>query len=262
VPASAIEIDRLAPTRRPPGHAIGYHSWRNLLFVHWRLPAELVAGHLPTKLSLDTWDGDAWVGLVPFHMTGVRPAWWPAGFTFHETNVRTYVHYKGRDPGVWFFSLEAANRLAVWVARQRWKLNYHFARMEVRRDGDQVRYASRRFGPGKAGAATRIEARVGPLLGTDEPQKSLAAGLAEPESLEHFLIERYVLYAQAPGGRLRRGQVHHAPYVVRSAQLVQFEETLLSASGVNTTTAPCHVAFCDGVDVEIFPLVPVEPRVW
>jgi uncharacterized protein len=256
-PTSTLEIDRLAPTCRPPRRAIGYHRWRNLLFVHWRLPAEQVASLLPPGLTIDTWEGDAWVGLVPFHMTGVRPAWWPFGFTFHETNVRTYVHCQGRDPGVWFFSLEAAHSLAVRIARRRWELNYHFARMEVQREGDRVHYASRRLWPGKPGAMARIAADVGPMLGADQPDRSLAQGLAEERSLEHFLIERYLLYAAAPGGRLRRGQVHHTPYVVRSAQLLQCDESLLSANGIERTGAPSHVAFCDGVDVEIFPLVPV-----
>jgi uncharacterized protein YqjF (DUF2071 family) len=254
---STFEIDRLAPTRRPLGRAIGYHRWRELLFVHWRLPAEEVAALLPPELTLDTWQGDAWVGLVPFHMTGVRPAWWPLGFTFHETNVRTYVHYRGRDPGVWFFSLEAANSLAVRVARRRWRLNYHFARMEVRRDGNRVHYASRRLWPGEPGAMARISADIGPLLGAGQPGRAIAAGVSEERSLEHFLIERYLLYAGAWGGPLRRGQVHHAPYVVRSAQLLQCDESLLAANGIERADAPSHVAFCDGVDVEIFPLVPV-----
>lgn len=256
-PTSTLEIDRLAPTRRPPGRAIGYHRWRDLLFVHWRFPADLVAALLPPGLTLDTWEGDAWVGLVPFHMTGVRPAWWPFGFAFHETNVRTYVHYRGRDPGVWFFSLEAANSLAVRVARWRWRLNYHFARMEVRRHGNRVYYASRRLWPGEPGAMTRIMAEVGLTLGAGQVGRAIAAGVSEERSLEHFLIERYLLYAGMQGGTLRRGQVHHAPYVVRSAQLLQCDESLLAANGLERADAPDHLAFCDGVDVEIFPLVPV-----
>src|SRR5437764_197484 len=84
-------IDRIAPTRRPPGRAIGYQIWTNLLFVHWRIPAEIMRPLMPPELSLDTWEGDAWVGLVPFDMSGVRPWWFPAlpGVSrFHETNVR------------------------------------------------------------------------------------------------------------------------------------------------------------------------------
>jgi uncharacterized protein YqjF (DUF2071 family) len=253
----ALEIDRVAPTRRPAGRAIGYHRWSDLLFIHWRLPADDVAALLPPELTLDTWEGDAWVGLVPFHMTGVRPAWCPFGLAFLETNVRTYVHYRGRDPGVWFFSLEAANRLAVIVARRRWQLNYHFARMTIDRQFNQVRYASRRLWPGTQGATAEIDVSIGPLLGSDQPSRILAAGMAAPGSLEHFLIERYLLYAQANGRRLRRGQVHHAPYAIRSAQLLQCDESLLAANGIERPDAPAHLAFCDGVNVEIFPLVPV-----
>jgi uncharacterized protein YqjF (DUF2071 family) len=99
-------------------------------------------------------------------------------------------------------------------------------------------------------------------LGTGQPGRSLAAGLAEPGSLEHFLIERYLLYAQRPDGSLRRGQVHHAAYMIRSAQLWQCEESLLASNDIETPGPPCHVAFCDHVSVEIFRLVPVATGIW
>lgn len=249
--ASSV-IDRLAPMRRPSRRPVQYQRWRKLLFAHWRLPAVEVARLLPAGLTLDTWEDDAWIGLVPFEMH-VRPRWSPWGLAFAETNVRTYVHFQGRDPGVWFFSLEASSSLAVGVARWRWHLNYFRATMEVRRSGDRVRYTSRRLWPGASGASLAIEAEIGALYpGTD-------AGHALPGTLEHFLVERYLLYSCGRSGRLFRGQVHHRPYPLRSAQIPHLTESLFSANGIVAGNDPCHVLFSDGVDVEIFPLVPVEP---
>jgi uncharacterized protein YqjF (DUF2071 family) len=255
--ADAIEIDRISPTTRPDARPIGYQTWSHLLFVHWRVPAELVRPLIPEELSLDTWDGDAWVGLVPFDMSGVRPSWFPAvpGVShFFETNVRTYVHWRGRDPGVWFFSLEASNSLAVRVARWRWHLPYFRAAMTLARRGDAIEYGSRRTWPEPAGAGCRIRAEIGPLLGHDIADRALPAGRSLPGTIEHFLIERYLLYASGPQGDLYAGRVYHTPYPVREARLTEFNDTLLSATGIAPPDPPCHTAFSDGVSVEIFPL--------
>ena len=174
-------IDRITPTQRPDERPTGYHIWTNLLFVHWRVPAEMVVPLLPKSLTLDTWDGDAFVGLVPFYMSGVRPWWSPAvpGIsTFCETNVRTYVHREGRDPGVWFLSLEAAQSLAVRIARWRWHLPYFRARMSLHREGDHVSYASHRLWPEPRGVGMTAEVEVGPLLGHDMANRELPEGRA------------------------------------------------------------------------------------
>jgi uncharacterized protein YqjF (DUF2071 family) len=260
---SAIEqlsdqvIDRMAPTRRPAGHAIGYHHWSDLLFVHWRMPAESVRPLLPAGLTLDAWEGDAWVGLVPFYMWRVRP-WWsppvPWLSYFCETNVRTYVHREGGDPGVWFFSLDASNSLAVRIARWRWHLPYYRSQMSLDRTGERVSYFSRRLWPGVAGAGCGIRTVVGAKLGHEDLDRALPAGRALPGTLEHFLIERYILYAQPAPGHLLAGRVHHDPYPIREARLEELDETLLSAAGVSAVAPPCHTVFSDGVAVEIFPL--------
>lgn len=251
MPTQTEVIDRIAPTQRPTGRACGYHRWSNLLFLHWRVPAELVQPLLPTGLTLDTWEGDAWVGLVPFHMSGVRPWWSPAVpwvSTFHETNVRTYVQHRGSDPGVWFFSLEASNALAVLLARWGWHLPYHRARMSLRRELEHVRYASRR--ETVSGAACEIETVVSETL----------LGSAVPGTLEHFLIERYILYAASRSGKIWRGRVHHVPYQLRDARVVSCRDTLVAAAGIPVTGDPCHAVFCDGVQVEVFPLVDVGAK--
>jgi uncharacterized protein len=262
-------IDRMAPTVRPAGGPIGYHRWTDLLFIHWRVPAQVIRPLLPPGLSLDTWEGDAWVGLVPFSMSRVRPWWSPAlpGISsFCETNVRTYVHFEGRDPGVWFFSLDASSSLAVRVARWRWHLPYFRARMNLQRTTAAVEYKSRRLwpagdGPGGVGPAhdisgCEIRATIGRLVGHDAVGRALPAGRALPGTLEHFLIERYILYALSATGKLLSGRVHHAPYPIREARLEHLDETLLAATAIHPPVSACHTLFCDGVDVEIFPLRP------
>lgn len=245
---ASVSIDRISPSRRPACRMAGYHSWSDLLFIHWRLPADAIAPLLPPELSLDTCEGDAWVGLVPFRMSGVRPWWSPWSVRFLETNVRTYVHFRGRDPGVWFFSLEANHRLAVRIARARWRLNYHCAQMTVIRQGNLLRYQSRRRQ--SSGDFARLAARL-PDISAAPPRQ------AQADTLEHFLVERYFLYAGGRGGKLWRGQVHHRPYLLQPAELLESEESLLAASGIHAADPPCHVLYSAGVDVEIFPLIPV-----
>ncbi len=257
-------LDRIAPTVRPGGRPIGYHRWSDLLFIHWRVPAGIIRPLLPAELTLDTWDGDAWVGLVPFYMSRVRP-WWsppvPGVSSFCETNVRTYVHFRGRDPGVWFFSLEASSSLAVRVARWRWHLPYFLAQMSLDRKSEAVEYRSRRQwpecdGPESSRPGCAIRAKIGPLLGHEAVARPLPAGRALPGTLEHFLIERYILYASSARGELLAGRVHHSPYPIREAQLEDLDETLLSAIGIHPPSSACHTAFSEGVDVEIFALRP------
>lgn len=246
------DIDRLAPGRRPQGRVTGYHRWTDLLFLHWRVPVELLRPLIPRELEIDTFDGDAWLGLVPFHMSGVRPAWLPAVpfvSDFHETNVRTYVHFRSRDPGVWFLSLDAACLLAVKVAIWKWRLNYYHSRMELLKQGDTVRYSSHRVDPRSARRAdVEITARIGDSL-NPEPGVSV-----EPGTLEHFLVERYVLFAEDHDGGLLRGRVHHSPYPLRSAEVVSCRQTITSAVEVPVSEQPDHVVFSEGVTVDIFPL--------
>lgn len=221
-----------------------YQKWRELLFLHWEVPAELLEKQLPPGLTLDTFEGKAYIGLVPFTMQGIRPVWAPAVpwlSNFHETNVRTYVHAAGRDPGVWFFSLDAANPVAVWLARTLWKLPYYTAKMRLAIDDDGVRrYSTEREEKPSVGARVSWKPE-------GEPQA------AAPGTLAHFLCERYLLYAWN-GKRLLRGQVHHAPYPVQRAKLLQYESTLVGEAGVPVSGTPPLVHYASGVDVEIFGL--------
>ncbi|MSR60126.1 MAG: DUF2071 domain-containing protein [Planctomycetaceae bacterium] len=265
MPTPAAQLDRLSVTHRPAEAAIGYHRWSNLLFVHWRLSARCVQPLLPPELTLDTWEDDAWIGLVPFYMSGVRP-WWsppvPGISNFCETNVRTYVYDREGRPGVWFFSLEAAQTLAVRIARWKWSLPYYRASMSLERTGAEIRYSSRRRWPGSAGPGCRIEATIGePWLtpgDTSDASASATTATARPGTLEHFLIERYLLFAQPRPEKLLMGRVHHTPYPLRHVQINHLEDSLLAAAGLAPRCEFCHAAFSDGVVVEVFPLRPVQ----
>jgi len=238
---------RVAPTRRPAGEAQGFQQWRHLLFVHWEVPLSVLRPLIPPALQVDTYEGRAFVGLVPFTMRGVRahrflPAV-PGAADFHETNVRTYVLREGRDPGVWFFSLDAANRLAVFAARTFFHLPYYHADMDLQVDGAQVRYRSeRRSGAARLQLSYEIGARLPP---------------SEPGTLQFFLAERYYLYTVDRRQRLVRGQVHHPPYPLYTASVEHLEESLLSAAAVSAASELPLKLYSPGVDVEVFALARV-----
>lgn len=246
-------MDRITPTLRPDATAVMRPSWLDLTFVHWRVPVSVLRPLVPPALTIDTFDGDAFVGLVPFTMRNVRPRWAPplgAITDFHETNVRTYVHLDGEHPGVWFFSLDAASRLAVLAARLLWHLPYHHARMELARIGDgphaTVHYRSERLRPGPLPA--RCELRCRPT-GRAEP--------ARAGTLEHFLVERYLLYAVQRNGRLWRGAVHHRPYPLQPAEVELVDTSLVTAAGETPPTSTPFAQYASRVDVEVFALRPV-----
>ncbi len=257
------QIDRIAPTRRPDRRVVMRQSWRNLLFLHWPIEVGQLRPLIPEALSIDTFEGVAYVGLVPFSMRRVRPAGLPAVpwlSNFHETNVRTYVHLEGRDPGVWFFSLDAANPVAVQLARRLFFLPYFDARMSVDARGpggeasadstsylpvgSTLRYYSQRTWDEPCPATTCLRARVtGP------------ASPAVPGSLEHFLAERYLLYANHPKQGIKVGQVYHTSYPIQAAELEALDETIIPAAKLTRPAGPPPLThFASGVDVDIFAL--------
>ena len=197
--------------------------WSDLLFAHWPVAPEAIRGLIPPGLTLETFEGAAWVSVVPFRMSGVRMRQLPAvpGLSaFPELNVRTYVAAEGR-PGVWFFSLDAANRVIVAIARRWYRLPYYLARMTVTAQSDGVHYASVRTHAGAPDAAFRAGYRpTGPAFN------------ATPSSLEHWLVERYCLYAGSAGGRLLRTEVDHPPWDLQPAEAEIEANTMAAAVGI------------------------------
>jgi uncharacterized protein len=185
-------------------------TWRDLLFMHWPVDAEALRPFVPPSLSIDTFDGSAWLGVVPFHMTGVRPHYLPAvpGLSnFPEINLRTYVTAQDR-PGVWFFSLDAHSRLAVRLARASFHLPYFDADMSCDAINDGIHYRSIRAHRGARPA--EFVARYRPA------GKPFESGRG---SIENFLTERYCLYSADKKGVVRRGEVHHRLWPLQPAEV-------------------------------------------
>jgi uncharacterized protein YqjF (DUF2071 family) len=222
-------------------------SWHDLLFAHWRVDREAIAPLLPSELTLDTYEGDAWVGVVPFRMSGIRlrglpPI--PGTSAFPELNVRTYVTH-GNRPGVWFFSLDATNPLAVAVARTWFHLPYYRARMRCDAKGEGIDYESRRTHRGAP--AGEFRARYGPT----GPAYSSVRG-----TLEHWLTERYCLYAQASRG-LVRGEIHHLPWPLQPAWAEIEANSMAAAAGITLPNAAPLLHFARRIDVPCWAPVPV-----
>jgi uncharacterized protein YqjF (DUF2071 family) len=237
----SADVDRIAPTQRPGGKAVGYQKWRSLAFLHWAVPVEDLRRLVPTPLALDLYDGTGLVGVVPFAMREIRPSWLPRllALNFLETNLRTYVVCNNR-PGVYFFSLEANSRLAVWMARMSFGLPYYYARMRITESNGEVDYVTRR---GSSGPSHHVRYQVGEPLGP-----------SRPGTLEHFLLERYLLFVQR-GEQVLAGQVHHSPYPAQKLHVVQVQDELVAAAGLPAVTAPPLFAhYSPGVDVELFPM--------
>lgn len=244
----ALDLDRVTPTKPPADRArSGQQKWRNLLFTHWQLPVDAVRAVVPPELELDPWDGQMFVGCVPFEMEDIAPSWLPGIFAldFLETNLRTYVHYKG-EPGVYFFSLEAASRLAVQAARWGWSLPYHYAEMSIeRRPGGLVSYSTVRTAD--PSAKLEIQYRIGDAMGP-----------SAPGSLEFFLLERYYLFSLRRG-RVLKGHVHHVPYPAHRATVESCTCGLLGAAGLpQPDRLPDLVHYSPGVDVDVFGPWPVS----
>lgn len=215
-------------------------AWLDLLFVHFEVDAGDLRRLLPPELELDTHDGKAWVGIVPFRMTGVTKRGWPAPSLlcdFPEINVRTYVRHGGK-PGVWFFSLDVRSGLIAWFARTFFHLPYHRAVIDLEGRDRVHHYVARR-------GANVFEAdyRVGELA----PSR--------PGSFGHWATERYCLYSQRRDGRCFRGEVQHPKWPLHRAELTIRRNTLSPLA-----LGPQHpeVFFSPRVDVVVWPLVPIN----
>lgn len=226
-------------------------NWDNLLFLHWRVDPAVMRKLVPREFEIDTFDGAAWVGLVPFKMADCRfrgvPRM-PGLANFYECNVRTYVKH-GDTAGVWFFSLDAQTLLPVLGGRWMWSLNYIYSRFDVQQRGDVTRYAlARRDGPWPA-ACTRIAWRTGALLELPDAHDPFTP------TLEHFLTERYWLFTKR-SGQVCAGEVRHVPWPLRHAEVLELDDALISAAGLHVSGTPLALA-SDHLAVDGFALAAV-----
>lgn len=217
------------------------NRWEHLTFLHWPYPPQAVQAVLPQGLTVETYDGVAWVGLVPFHMTVHPPAVPPLPWAsfFPETNVRTYVIGPDGDPGVFFLSLEAARFGAVAVGRGGYHVPYFWARMAVTRSGPVTVYRSRRWWPGPWGAGSSVAVEVGSRFASDE--------LTERD---HWLTARWRLYGAFRRG-LRTARADHPVWPLHRARLLHLEQDLVEAAGLPSPEGPALVHYSPGVEVRI-----------
>lgn len=217
-----------------------HQRWTDLLFAHWPVTPDALRPLLPPALALDTFDGEAWVGVIPFHMSNVRPRGIPPlpwVSSFHELNVRTYVRV-GARAGVWFFSLDASNPLAVRAARAAVHLPYYDAmmRMTLAPDGSVAYHSERRHRGAPAAAFDAAYRPDGPVY------------RAAPGTLEHFLVERYELFSTS-----RRGLLHvriaHPPWPLQRASARIERNTMGAAAGIGLHGEPAQLHFAARVDV-------------
>jgi uncharacterized protein len=215
-------------------------TWHDLLFAHWPVDQKRLRALLPSGLDLDLHQGQAWVGLVPFHMTNVSPRAVPSVpwvSAFPELNVRTYVHVHDKH-GVYFFSLDAGSAIAVGLARLLFNLPYYVASMKVAQDGGTIRFRSDRNGTGSDRA--RFVASYRPTGGTFH---------AQPHSLEYFLMERYCLYTVDARGRPHRLDIHHRPWALQSATASFEFNTMGDVNGIALPASPPLLHFARRQDV-------------
>jgi len=217
-----------------------FQRWLHLLFLHWTVEPEIVQRTLPQGLSVDTYEGRAWIGIVPFCMRRVRPVLMPfLSSNFLELNLRTYVKDHNGVPGVWFYSLDANDPLAVWMARLLFGLPYRHAKMRVEERHNEISFFCQR-----RGSSIVQEYR---FLPSDE------LGEAKIGSLEFFLIERYRLFS-IRGARLLTGRVYHPPYNLRKVVVSKFDKRPFQLDDLPTPArAPDRVLYSSGVDVTIYP---------
>lgn len=218
--------------------------WNDLLFAHWPLLPEAIRPLIPPQLELDTFEGRAWVGVVPFHMSGVRVrGLTPIPYTSHfaELNVRTYVSFGGR-PGVVFFSLDAASPPAVMAARRWFYLPYFKARMPFQVQGGIVTYSSHRTHRGAPPAEFEAAyAPTGPVI------------TAQPGTLDNWLTARYCLYTVDPRQRVLRGEIHHQPWPLQPAQATITVNTMAQAAGIILPEQVPLLHFAKKLEVLIWP---------
>ena len=217
-----------------------WQTWNDLLFAHWPIDPDALRPLMPRVLQPETFDGQAWVAVVPFWMSGVRLRRCPAvagTSSFPELNVRTYVNIDDK-PGVYFFSLDAASRIAVETARRWFHLPYLTAQMQTHAEGETIKYSSTRTDGRGAPAELRGWFRpTGPVFRT------------QPGTIEYWLIDRYCLYTADDRGRISRADILHDPWPLQVAEAEFETQTMLASHGITPIDQPPLLHFAKKLDV-------------
>jgi uncharacterized protein YqjF (DUF2071 family) len=224
-------------------------TWHDLLFAHWPVDVAVLRSLIPPGFELDSYDHQAWVGVIPFHMTNVAPRGIPAlpwVSAFPELNVRTYVKVHG-TPGVYFFSLDAGNPVAVGTARTLFHLPYFSAAMDVRERGGAIEYSSRRTS--ESVAAAEFEARYRPIGPVSPPVLG---------TLEYFLTERYCLFTVDSEFHTLRVDIHHPPWPLQAAEAEITKNTMAAAAGIPLPSMAPLVHFSKRQDMVAWMIQRVE----
>ena len=240
------QIDRASASTIPPGRPAIYQSWGKLLFMHWPVPVESLRPLIPSQLEIDTFNGQAWLGVVPFTMWNIRPRFTPKVPVLskaHELNVRTYVHYKG-FPGVWFLSLEINQTLGNLIGRHIFYLPYHRATIKLDQNDQTIHYDLTRWSKSPSAKFTASWS-----IGEELPQ-------TQPDSLEFFLTERYCLFAEHKS-RIYRSRIWHQPWPLQQATVHEFRSTMAEANGLPSPTGEPLLHYAESLSVGIWPLLPV-----
>ena len=242
-----LEVDHI-PFPMPETRWILRQKWKKLTFLHWKVDPALLRAHLPDDLELDLFEGDAYVGCIPFVMEDVRPSGVPAvpGIsTFGEFNIRTYV-VKNGVPGVFFLTLDAKSRVTCLYANWRYGLTYRYAKCSVKGEFDE----------GYRWSSVRKKDGVG-LNGSSKPSSEVRQ--ANPGTLEYFLFERYSLYTVRKG-RLHHGYTHHLKWWYCDAEASISENSLVESYnlGISDATTPEFIHMSKGVNVVTWHMLPLE----
>jgi len=237
-------LQRLSVRESPPGKPVMRQRWSDLLFLHWPIDPEFIQSRLPSGLHVDLFEGKAWIGIVPFamervHPVGLPPVPWVSWFL--ELNVRTYVHDDSGRPGVWFFSLDCNQPLAVEVARRFFHLPYNHARMSKNYETGEIIYTSRR--------------KDSSIVSRFRYRRPMHAEPARDRTLEWFLVERYLLFTTDRAGRIRCGRVHHKPYRIDRADCSEWTAEPIRENGfAGPGGPPVSMLVAEPVEVSIYPL--------
>ena len=218
--------------------------WTDLLFAHWPIDASILRALVPASLPLDSFDGTGWLSIASFYLSHLRPRWLPALpwlSEFPELNVRTYVSLGGK-PGVYFFSLDAGSALAVAAARATYHLPYFNARMSITASDDgAVHYRS-----------TRVDRRSSPADFAARYRPIGPVGYPPSGTLDHWLTERYCLYAVNSAMRVHRAEIHHHPWPLQPVEASLVENTMAAAAGVPLPTTPPRLSYARSLDVVVW----------